>query len=228
MKFYPPFPHGIESPVPLWVFHWVWDAMHFLYSYCGRNVFSISLCHWTLMFRSRKPGDSDYYERERDVSFAGVWGEEGCFASDFTECWCWREKRRKEGRGVKSEQEVGDICPCLRLRGAKLPTYHLFSTLQPEPKQHQFVSRSFGLNLIINKWCLGSGFTQTLAAEVPSSGGYKSIFSIYFERLSFLPRVKFIVGSKTNIPAPDLFPRHAVRVWRLDCSTSQVRGRGAG
>lgn len=177
------------------------------------------------MFRSRKPGDSDYYE---DVSFAESLRRGGLLRFRLYRMLVLaREERRKEGRG-------GEVWRVNRKLETSVPAWDweaqsyqltIYSQLYSLSQNNISLFPEVGLNLIINKWCLGSGFTQTLTAEVPSSGGYKSIFSIYFERLSFLPRVKFIVGSKTNIPAPDLIPRHAVRVWRLDWSTSQVRGR---
>ena len=140
---------GGRSPVPLWVFHWVWMQCT---SFLVISEIRIKKCISPPPFlsvnphvRSRKLGDSDYYER---CLICGEF-EARKEASDFTECWCWREREMEEGgeRGdeERCEQEVGDICPCLSPQswgsGAKLPTYHLFSTLQPEPK-HQFVSRS--------------------------------------------------------------------------------------
>ena len=131
---------GGRSPVPLWVFHWVWMQ-------CTSSlvISEIRIKKCTISpplflsvnphVRSRKLGDSDYYER------CLICGEfEARTLRLYRMLVLAREKWRKEGReemrrGVNRKLETS--VPAW----AKLPTYHLFSTLQPEPK-HQFVSRS--------------------------------------------------------------------------------------
>ena len=138
---------GGRSPVPLWVFHWVWMQCT---SFLVISEIRIKKCISPPPFLPSCPEpEARWLRLLREMShLRGVWGEEGGFRL-YRMLVLARERNggRREERGdeERCEQEVGDICPCLSPQswgsGAKLPTYHLFSTLQPEPK-HQFVSRS--------------------------------------------------------------------------------------
>ena len=129
--------------------------MHFLYSYCGRNVFSISLCHWTLMFRSRKPGDSDYYER------CLICGEFEA-RSDAS-----LQTLQNVGVGERGEGRRGEVWRVNRKLETSVPAWEaqsyqltIYSQLYSLSQNNISLFPEVGLNLIINKWCLGSGFTQ--------------------------------------------------------------------
>ena len=134
-----------RSPVPLWVLYWVWMqcTSSWLFQKKCNSPPSLSL---NSHVRSRKLTPII----TRDVSH--LWGEARL------------QTLQNVGVGERSEGRRGEVWRVrtgswrhLSLpeteRCAKLATYHLFSTLQPEPK-HQFVSIEVGLNLIINKWCL--------------------------------------------------------------------------
>ena len=171
MKFYPPFPHrwGLEwaerNPVPLWVLHWVWMQWCTSSLVISQEMYFPALCHWTLMIRSRKPGDSD-------IGYYGgclIWGE---FEARMDASDCLRlyrmlvlAREEKEG-GERCEERTGSwrhlSLPETRRKVTNSPFILNFTA----GAKTSVCFQKFGLNLIINKWCLGSGFTQTLAAEV--------------------------------------------------------------
>ena len=123
---------GGRSPVPLWVFHWVWMqcTSSLVISEIRIKKCTISPPPFLSVnphVRSRKPGDSDYYER---CLICGEF-EARKEASDFTECWCWREREMEEGgereemrRGVNRKLETSVPAWALRVE-AQAQSYQL-------------------------------------------------------------------------------------------------------
>ena len=157
---------GGRSPVPLWVFHWVWMQ-------CTSSlvISEIRIKKCTVSpplflsvnphVRSRKPGDSDYYKR------CLICGEfEARKLRLYRMLVLAREKWRKEGREEMTRLEVWtgswrhlslpESWGRLRRKVTNLPFILNFAA----GAKTSVCFQKFGLNLIINKWCLASGFTQ--------------------------------------------------------------------
>ena len=64
-----------------------------------------AIVYWVMHAQSEPSilGLSQFLPPSNSPWFVGSLRRGRRLASDFTECWCWREKWRKEGRGVKSE-----------------------------------------------------------------------------------------------------------------------------
>ena len=133
MKFYSPFPHGFmyreggRSPVPLWVFHWVWmQCTSFLFTSEIRiKKCTISPPALSVSEPSCPEPEARWLRLLREMShLRGVWGEEGGFRLYRMLVLARERNGGRRGDEERCEQEVGDICPCLRVE-AQAQSYQL-------------------------------------------------------------------------------------------------------